>query len=150
DPLFCQDGPHRVDASHIGVDTELLAGSRIENQRRRLLECTHVEAPPAFGLSRDHRCHYGDRNLSPVDAQQEGPRTETGHVLETGRRLSRSMLWQTQRTLYDAQGIQAWSRGNVPQSITTSPYIARAYARVVLGYLRDVSAELDRSQPVYI
>jgi tetratricopeptide (TPR) repeat protein len=60
------------------------------------------------------------------------------------------MLWQTQRSLYDAQGIQAWSRGNVPQSITTSPYIARAYARVVLGYLRDVSAELDRSQPVYI
>jgi len=60
------------------------------------------------------------------------------------------MLWQSQRDLYDAQGIQAWSRGNVPQSITTSPYIARGYARVVLGYLRDVSAELDRSQPVYI
>jgi len=31
----------------------------------------------------------------------------------------------------------AWSYGNVPQGITTSPHIARAYARIALGYLRD-------------
>jgi len=73
-----------------------------------------------------------------------------GHVLEEGRRLSASMLWQLQRDTYNQQGIQAWSTGNVPQSITTSPFTARAYARVVLGYLRDLDAEVDTSQPVYI
>ncbi len=72
------------------------------------------------------------------------------HVVESGRRLSQSMLWQRQRDQYDVQGIQAWSRGNVPQSITTSPYIARAYAAIVLGYLRDVADQLDRSAPVYV
>ena len=73
-----------------------------------------------------------------------------GQVLEAGARLSTSMLWQLQRDVYNSQGVQAWNTGSVPQSITTSPYTARAYARIVLGYLRDVDAQLDSSQPVYI
>jgi tetratricopeptide (TPR) repeat protein len=60
------------------------------------------------------------------------------------------MLWQLQRETYNQQGILAWTTGGVPQSITTNPPTARAYARVVLGYLRDVDAEVDTSQPVYI
>jgi hypothetical protein len=60
------------------------------------------------------------------------------------------MLWQLQRETYNQQGIQAWSTGSVPQSITTSPFTARAYARVVLGYLRDLDPEIDPTQPVYI
>jgi tetratricopeptide (TPR) repeat protein len=82
--------------------------------------------------------------------EAEAPRSESGHVVEAGRRLSESMLWHLQRDLYDMQGIHAWSRGNVPQSITTSPYIARAYARIAVGYLRDLASQLDRSEPVYI
>jgi hypothetical protein len=73
-----------------------------------------------------------------------------GAVLETGRRLSASMLWQLQREVYSRQGVQAWSSGSVPQSITTSPFTARAYARVVLGYLRDIQPRLAWSAPVYI
>jgi tetratricopeptide (TPR) repeat protein len=73
-----------------------------------------------------------------------------GYVLEEGARLSASMLWQLQREVYNQQGVQAWSSGTVPQSITTSPFTARAYARVVLGYLREVDAQIDGSQPVYI
>jgi tetratricopeptide (TPR) repeat protein len=61
-------------------------------------------------------------------------------------RLSESIVWQLQRELYNEHGIQAWAHGNVPQTITTTPYIARAYARVVLGYLRDI----DPEEPVYI
>jgi len=76
--------------------------------------------------------------------------SETGYVVEAGQRLSQSMLWRLQRDLYDVQGIQAWSRGNVPQSITTSPYIAGVYAQLALGYLRDVAGTIDQSQPVYI
>ena len=72
------------------------------------------------------------------------------HLVEEGRRLSESVLWQLQRDLYDSRGIQSWTRGNVPQTITTSPYIARAYARLVLGFLRDMADQLDPAEPIYI
>ena len=73
-----------------------------------------------------------------------------GHVLEQGQRLSHSMLWRLARDFYDERGIRAWTHGNVPQGITTTPHIARAYAKIALGYLRDVDAQVDPSQPVYI
>jgi tetratricopeptide (TPR) repeat protein len=60
------------------------------------------------------------------------------------------MLWRLQRDLYDTRGIQPWSRGDVPQSITTSPYIARAYAQIALGYIRDIQQHLEPSEPLYI
>jgi tetratricopeptide (TPR) repeat protein len=72
------------------------------------------------------------------------------YVVEAGKRLSESMLWRLQRDLYDTRGIQPWSRGDVPQSITTSPYIARAYAQIALGYIRDVQQRLDPHEPLYI
>src|SRR5260370_10256769 len=71
-------------------------------------------------------------------------------VLESAVPLARSMVWHLQRTFYADQGIAAWSHSGVPQSITTSPIIARAYARIVLGFLRDMRAALDPDQPVYI
>jgi hypothetical protein len=72
------------------------------------------------------------------------------YALESRMPLSQSMVWRLQRTFYGDQGIEAWSRSNVPQGITTSPNIARAYARIVLGYLNDVQHSLDPEQPVYI
>ena len=70
--------------------------------------------------------------------------------MEAGKRLSESMLWRLQRDLYDTRGIRPWSRGDVPQSITTSPYIARAYAQITLGYIRDIQKHLEPSEPLYI
>src|SRR4051812_13767301 len=81
--------------------------------------------------------------------------------LETRRRLSQSILWNWQRKFFESQGIQAWSGGAVPHHITSSPFIADAYARVVFGFLRDCQSvvggdgnssvvPLDHSQPVYI
>jgi len=72
------------------------------------------------------------------------------HVLEPHVPLSQSMVWRLQRTFYGDQGIAAWSRSHVPQAVTTSPIIARAYARIVLGFWRDLDAEMDPSQPLYI
>jgi tetratricopeptide (TPR) repeat protein len=89
---------------------------------------------------------YSYRHVPETD----GDLPPSGFVLETGRRLSASMLWQLQRDVYNQQGVQAWSTGGVPQSITTSPFTARAYARVVLGYLRDVQTSVDGSAPIYI
>jgi len=72
------------------------------------------------------------------------------YVLESAVPLARSMVWQLQRTFYADQGIAAWSQSGVPQSITTSPIIARAYARIVFGFLRDMHRSLDPDEPVYI
>lgn len=81
-------------------------------------------------------------------------------VLEQGRRLSDSLLWKLQRRFFEQQGAAAWTRGAVPQYITSNPWIANAYAKVVFGWLRDCSGTaarepssfppLDLRHPVYI
>lgn len=78
-------------------------------------------------------------------------------LLEANQRLSSSVLWQLQRTYFERQGIEAWRSGSVPHHITSSPFIADAYARVILGFLRDWSVQKksdyerrDRRQPVHI
>src|SRR5712691_3658969 len=83
-----------------------------------------------------------------ADQAQPGLESTPMYVLESAVPLAQSMVWHLQRTFYADQGIAAWS--HVPQSITTSPIIARAYARIVLGFLRDMSAALDPDQPVYV
>jgi len=80
--------------------------------------------------------------------------------LEQRRRLSGSLLWKLQRNYFERQGIEAWSTGEVPHHITSSPFIADAYARVVFGFLRDChaakgggdspSAPLDYGHPVHV
>src|SRR5919199_5462969 len=88
--------------------------------------------------------------MSDQDTPQAGVEPTPLYVLEADVPLARSMVWQLQRTFYADQGIEAWRRSNVPQSITTSPIIARAYARLVLGFLRDMRSSLDPAQPVYL
>jgi tetratricopeptide (TPR) repeat protein len=58
-------------------------------------------------------------------------------VLERDQRLSRSLLWGCQRAFFEKQGIEAWRQGLVPNFITSNPVIGRAYAQVVLGWMRD-------------
>ncbi|HYW72345.1 MAG TPA: tetratricopeptide repeat protein [Pyrinomonadaceae bacterium] len=73
--------------------------------------------------------------------------------LEQRQRLSRSMIWQLQRNFFDRQGIEAWRADGVPYHITSNPFIADAYARIVFGFLRDCQrapAGLDSEQPLYI
>jgi tetratricopeptide (TPR) repeat protein len=71
------------------------------------------------------------------------------------RRLSHSILWDLQRRFFEHWGPAAWNQGIVPHYVTSNPFIARAYCRVVLGWLRDcrygaASPTLDLSQPVYL
>ncbi|APR87713.1 TPR domain protein [Minicystis rosea] len=73
-----------------------------------------------------------------------------GFVLESGLRLSQSMLWDLQRRFFEQQGIEAWRRGAVPLYITSNPFIAGAYAAVVMGYLEDCQAAGASDEPVYI
>lgn len=71
-------------------------------------------------------------------------------VIEESKRFSDSILWQLQRNYFSQQGATAWSTDTVPHYVTNNPYIAQAYARVMLGWLRDIADMVDRSQPVYI
>src|SRR5215207_7978012 len=73
-------------------------------------------------------------------------------ILGDHQRLSESVLWQLQTRYFEQQGVNAWRSGTVPHYITSNPFIARAYAQVVCGYLRDCRAAglLDESEPIYI
>lgn len=75
-------------------------------------------------------------------------------LVEGGRRLSESMLWELQRAFYAREGLAAWKPKAVPFYITSNAFTARAYARTVAGLLRDLAAAgpelFDRSAPVYL
>ena len=80
-------------------------------------------------------------------------------ILDQNKRLSHSLLWQLQRHYFEQQSIQAWSQGIIPHYITSNPFIANAYAKVVFGFFRDCHPatdssenrpQFDRTQPIYI
>lgn len=79
---------------------------------------------------------------------------KTDTVLEKNKRLSQTLLWKIQRTFFDQQGIEAWNTGKVPHYATSNPYIAKAYSKVVLGFLHDYiqteQLSIDLTQPIYI
>ena len=73
----------------------------------------------------------------------------TEYILEQNQLLSQSILWQLQQNYYQKHGINAWREGIVPHYITSNPFIADAYAKVVIGFLRDCRAlNLPPEQPV--
>lgn len=73
-------------------------------------------------------------------------------LIEAEKPLSQSLLWGLLRRYYQAQGIDAWKTGIMPHYITCNPFIAEAYAKVVLGWLRDCRAAgtIQREEPVYL
>lgn len=54
--------------------------------------------------------------------------------------FDQSLLWSLQRKFFEEKGAEAWSAGIVPHYVTSNSFIAQAYARVALGFLRDVAA----------
>jgi len=69
------------------------------------------------------------------------------HILEQGCRLSESLLWRLQREFYDQNGVSAWDSGVVPHYVTNNPRLARAFCRILIGYLRDLCRAHDRRGP---
>lgn len=86
----------------------------------------------------------------PEDSVQAQNASDT--ILEKERRLSGSLLWELQRKYYCSTGIDAWRSGTVPSYVTNNPALARSYALVIRGFLRDGcnSGLIDLSQPFYI
>ena len=71
-------------------------------------------------------------------------------ILESEQRLSQSRLWRMQRAFFERRGVDAWREAIVPHYVTSNPFIARAYAQLVLGYWRDVWPTMARAQPLYL
>ncbi len=57
-------------------------------------------------------------------------------IVEQNKRFSQSALWRLQRDYFDKEGINAWIN-QVPFYITSNPFIANCYARIVLAFMRD-------------
>ena len=90
--------------------------------------------------------------MPPASKESDG-----SFVLEQGKRLSRSSLWRFQRQFFDEKGVDAWGKRIVPTHVTSNAFIAEAYARVVLGFLRDCMRQpagspfaVDGEQPVHL
>ena len=90
--------------------------------------------------------------MAATDKPAAPPPPEARVLLERDRRLSESLIWPLQREFYRRQGTAAWTSGELPWYVTSNAYIARAYARMVLGWLRDVVAcgAIDPARPVYV
>ncbi len=77
-----------------------------------------------------------------------------GYPVEPSSRLSASVLWELQRGFYDAEGLSAWKERGVPCYVTTNPFIAEHYARVVHAALVDSVTKggwtLDPDEPLYV
>lgn len=72
------------------------------------------------------------------------------HELEGPTRCSRSLLWRLQRASYEAQGPLAWRPGGVPLQVTSNPFIARAYAAIIAGLVRDLRATGALTRPLRV
>lgn len=69
-------------------------------------------------------------------------------IVQDATPLSRSHLWTLQRAWYERAGIAAWSEGTVPHYVTSNPFIARSYARVVRAWLEEIA--VDPGEPVHL
>jgi tetratricopeptide (TPR) repeat protein len=103
----------------------------------------------------------GDEAGAPVESAPETGRSSPAAGRCLGERdvlLSHSLLWRLQRRFFERAGARAWTDGPVPHYITTNPWIAASYAKVVFGWLRDLAGAasgdrrppLDLGRPVHI
>lgn len=74
--------------------------------------------------------------------------------IQCKQRFSQSPLWRLQLDFFTNEGMQAWNAGKVPQYATSNPFIAAAYSKAVVGFLRNYERHSindgDISQPIYI
>ncbi|OJJ19852.1 hypothetical protein BKI52_15335 [marine bacterium AO1-C] len=64
--------------------------------------------------------------------------------------FAQSPLWQLQRAYFERTNVKAWSTGEVPHYVTSNPYTAKAYAQLILGFLRDNYTPQQPNAPIYI
>lgn len=65
--------------------------------------------------------------------------------------LSHTDLWEKISAFYHKEGISAWS-SQVPFYITSNPYLANAYAQVIIRFIQDINnaSPQQKDQPIYV
>ena len=73
------------------------------------------------------------------------------------RRLcdSECVLWNLQREFYKEVGKEAWTRGIVPNYVSSNAYIAKCYARVIVEFANEwysgaLGGKPDRNEPIFL
>lgn len=94
-------------------------------------------------------------NLLPLEQESEFCETTTTSLsppMKTpkGHLFSQSPLWQLQRRYFEEANIGAWQEGDVPHYITSNPYMAETYAKLLLAFFGDRTAIGPQKEPFYI
>ncbi len=78
---------------------------------------------------------------SAVDRGASRAVNQRPFLLESDVPLSQSLIWRRQREFYVQRGLRAWSDDKVPSFITSNPFIAEIYARLVTAFLSDCAPD---------
>jgi hypothetical protein len=58
-------------------------------------------------------------------------------LLEGPTPLRDSHMWALQRSFYEKKGVACWQEAVVPNFVTSNAFLAAAYAKTILAYIRD-------------
>ncbi len=109
-----------------------------------------IPKPGAMTVSISGAPKHPVSKIPPVKpAPPKAPEAPALHVLESARRLSESRLWQIQADYYNTVGVDAWT-DSVPFFISSSVFLAEAYADLLFAYIEDIFDTLDLTQPLHI
>ncbi|GMG16634.1 unnamed protein product [Phytophthora fragariaefolia] len=127
----------RACAKKLRRQTQLIPQLRVrqELEELQLQECKlwcglypcadHYRKKVVMGLTQDQAS-----SLLFMDTTPQTQRESSKLV-----RLSQCRLWDTQKQFYKDQGILAWSSGAVPFGVSSSSFLASAYARIAADFL---------------
>lgn len=76
--------------------------------------------------------------------------SDTSFLVEEQTPFAQSLIWQLNRDYYQSTGIDAWSSGVVPYHLTSSAMVGKTYAELVFALLKDIAAQGNTEQTVYI
>ena len=72
------------------------------------------------------------------------------HLLEANTPFEESSLWEINRSYYEEAGPSAWSEGVVPHNMTSNSNVGKTYARLIIGFLKDLKTKGHIDDIVYI
>ncbi len=64
--------------------------------------------------------------------------------------FDQSIIWTLNQDYYKNQGVSAWTDQVVPFHITSNAVVAKAYAKMILSFLRDLAGQGQCAESVYI
>jgi hypothetical protein len=78
--------------------------------------------------------------------------TQTIQILDQGKPLAQSKIWEMIADFYGNTGPAAWTDAGTatPYYPTSNAYIGETYAEMIVAFLRDYAPHTDSSQPIYL